>query len=89
MVLNIAPVIVGIKKYFEQLKDEEIKKLQVKLKLHNSEDLNKINRALEDYAKKVLHKPIMNIKLEALNEKKYTITDAVKILFGLNYDKKD
>ena len=87
--LNIAPVIVGIKKYFEQLKDEEIKKLQVKLKLHNSEDLNKINRALEDYAKKVLHKPIMNIKLEALNEKKYTITDAVKILFGLNYDKKD
>jgi len=56
--------------------------------LHNSEDLNKINRALEDYAKKLLHKPIMNIKLEALNENKYTIIDAVKILFGLDYDKK-
>lgn len=87
--LNIAPVIVGIKNYFEQSKDEEIKRLQVKLKLHNSEDLNKINRALEDYAKKLLHKPIMNIKLEALNENKYTIIDAVKILFGLDYDKKD
>jgi glutamyl-tRNA reductase len=87
--LNIAPVIVGLRNYFEQIMNEELKRLNLKLKLHNDEDVQKISRALTDYTNKFLHKPIMNIKLSALKDNKYTLTDAVKTLFGLDNDKKD
>lgn len=87
--LKIAPVIVSLKKYFEQTKEEEIKRLQTKLKITNDKDLLILNRALDDYAKKLLHKPLINIKLAALNDNKYTFTDVVKMLFELDYDKKD
>jgi glutamyl-tRNA reductase len=87
--LNIAPIIVCLKRYFEQIKEEELKRLQTKLKINNQEDLLILNRALDDYTKKLLHKPLINIKIAALNENKYTLANAIKILFGLDYDKKD
>ena len=87
--LNIAPVIVGLRNYFEEIMEEEIKRLHLKLKLHNDEDIQKISRALNDYSNKLLHKPITNIKQSALKENKFTLVDAVKILFGLDNEKKD
>ncbi|MDY6820963.1 MAG: glutamyl-tRNA reductase [Deferribacterota bacterium] len=86
--IKISPVIVAMRNYFDEIKQIELERQKSKQKIEDKEEIKKLNRALSDYANKLLHKPIINIKINSLDDKKFSLTEAIRILFDLNDDKK-
>lgn len=79
--LKIVPAIKGLRSYFEQIRETEIKRLMEKYKGSIDEQL--LNYALTSYLNKALHTPLTNLKNLGVSGDKYTLAEAVEILFNL------
>lgn len=78
--LKIIPVIKGIRSYFEEIKDIETERLKDKLKGLDSAVINGI---MTGYMNKALHIPLTNLKNLGNNKEKYTLHEALEILFNI------
>ena len=78
--LKIVPVIKGIRNYFEEIKEIETERLRDKLK---GVDSTIINGIITGYMNKVLHTPLTNLKNLGNNKEKYTLHEALEILFNI------
>ncbi|MCB4205486.1 glutamyl-tRNA reductase [Deferribacterales bacterium Es71-Z0220] len=78
--LKIVPTIKNLRLYFEEIKNNELIRLKEK---HKSMDETLLNYALTSYLNKVLHTPLTNLKNLGAGSEKYTLAEAVEILFNL------
>jgi glutamyl-tRNA reductase len=80
--LNIKPVIIQLKSYFDEIKRQELSKYTHKFKISDDEII-KIERIMAGYTNKLLHKPLVNIKVKGVKKDKYSLVEAVELLFNL------
>lgn len=78
--LHIVPTIKNLRLYFEDIKNNELIRLKEKYK---GIDESMLNYALTSYLNKVLHVPLTNLKNFGAGSEKYSLTEAVEILFNL------
>jgi len=80
--MKIVPVIKSLRMSFEETKDAEIKRFSDKNK-PTEEELAKMHYLVSAYMNKVLHTPLKNLKNQSTTGGKYTLDEAMKILFEL------
>lgn len=78
--LKIVPTIKNLRLHFEEIKNNELIRLKEKNK---NIDETLLNYALTSYLNKVLHTPMTNLKNLGVGSEKYTLAEAVEILFNL------
>lgn len=87
--LNVKPIIVEIRRYFEKIKEEEFESAKKKLNHLSEKDIKTIEAMLNAIVNKSLHRPTTFLKDLANNEGNYLYLDAIKEIFGLGREEKD
>ena len=82
--LKIIPVIKNIRSYFEEKRNEELQKYCEKFKITDEKEIEHLNYLLTATLNKILHKPFMNLKEHATDNDKYSIAEAMNIIFKNN-----
>lgn len=82
--LKITPVIKHIRNFFEDKRNEELSKYCEKYKITNEEEKEHLNYLLTATLNKILHIPFTNLKEHATDKEKYTLSEAVEIIFNEN-----
>lgn len=80
--MKIVPVIKSFRQSFEDIKEAEIKRFCDKNK-PTDEEMKKMQYLVSAYMNKVLHTPLKNLKNKSSEGGKYTLDEAMKILFEL------
>ncbi len=80
--LKITPVIKNMRNYFEEKRNEELQKYCEKFKITDEKEIEHLNYLLTATLNKILHKPFMNLKEHATDDAKYSIAEAVEIIFN-------
>ncbi|XOB65848.1 glutamyl-tRNA reductase [Deferribacteres bacterium DY0037] len=80
--MKIVPVIKSFRQSFEDIKEAEIKRFCDKNK-PSEEEVRKMQYLVSAYMNKVLHTPLKNLKNRASEGGKYSLDEAMKILFEL------
>ncbi len=81
--MKIVPVIKSLRSTFEEMKDLELSRFAGKNKITDKDELAKMEYLLNGYMNKVLHTPLSNLKNKTNGGGKYTLDEAMKILFEL------
>lgn len=81
--LKIVPVIKGLRNYFEEIKGYEISRIKEKYKNVDEQFLNYV---LTSYLNKTLHTPLTNLKNHGVKGDRYTLSEALELLFNLKGD---
>ena len=81
--MKIIPVIKSLRQQFEDKKEEELKRFSSKFKIEDKNELAKIEYLVTAYMNKVLHTPLKNLKNASAVKGKYSLDEALKILFEL------
>lgn len=82
--LKITPVIKQIRSFFEEKRNEELNKYCERYKITSDEEREHLNYLLTATLNKILHTPFTNLKDHATDKERYTISEAVEIIFGNN-----
>ena len=61
---------------------EELQKYCEKFKITDEKEIEHLNYLLTATLNKILHKPFMNLKEHATDDAKYSIAEAVEIIFN-------
>lgn len=85
--MKIVPVIKALRQQFEDMREAEMKRFNSKFKIEDKDEMAKVEYLVTAYMNKVLHTPLKNLKNMALQKNKYTIDEAIKILFELEEEK--
>lgn len=80
--LKITPVIVSLRSLFEDKKNEELTKFCDKNKITDPEEVARLDYLVSSTLNKILHKPLTNLKHHATDKDKYTVGDAIDLIFG-------
>lgn len=80
--MKIVPVIKSLRASFEDTIETELKRFEEKNK-PTKDDIAKMHYLLSAYMNKVLHTPLKNLKNKTAGGGKYTLDEAMKILFEL------
>jgi glutamyl-tRNA reductase len=81
--MKIVPVIKALRAEFEDTKEAELQRFAGKMKVTDEKELAKMQYLLSAYMNKVLHTPLKNLKNKGASGGKYTLDEAMKILFEL------
>jgi glutamyl-tRNA reductase len=81
--MKIVPVIKSLRQNFEDRKETELGRFAGKNKIEDKDELAKMEYLLSSYMNKVLHTPLKNLKNKGADGKKYSLDEAMKILFEL------
>ena len=84
LIVVIIPVIKNIRSYFEEKRNEELQKYCEKFKITDEKEIEHLNYLLTATLNKILHKPFMNLKEHATDNDKYSIAEAMNIIFKNN-----
>lgn len=87
--LNVKPILVSLRKYFELIKDNEFQEAKKKLSHLKEEDFAVIEALLNAVINKTLHKPTVFLKNLASKDNAYLYMDAIKELFDLKGEESD
>ncbi len=79
--LKIAPVIKKLKTSFDEARIEELRKFCDKNKVTDPDEIAKLNHLVVSTINKILHTPFTNLKQHATDGRKYSIGDAINIIF--------
>lgn len=79
--LKITPVIKGMRLYFDEKRNEELQKYCEKFKITDEKEIEHLNYLLTATLNKILHKPFINLKEHATDKSKYSIAEAMEIIF--------
>lgn len=85
--MKIVPVIISLRNQFEEIKEAELKRFSAKFKIEDKQELQKLEYLVSAYMNKVLHTPLKNLKNASAAKGKYSLDDALKILFELEDEK--
>lgn len=85
--MKIVPVIKALREQFEETKEAELKRFSAKFKIEDKQELQKLEYLVSAYMNKVLHTPLKNLKNVSALKGRYTIDEAMKILFELEDEK--
>lgn len=80
--MKIVPVIKSFRQQFEDIKEAEIKRFCEKNK-PSDDEIRKMHYLVSAYMNKVLHTPLKNLKNKSSEGGRYTLDEAMKILFEL------
>jgi len=81
--MKIVPVIKSLRQEFEDTRDMELQRFAGKCKIESKEELAKMQYLLSAYMNKLLHTPLKNLKNKSSEGGRYTLDEALKILFEL------
>jgi len=81
--MKIVPVIKSLRASFEETIDQEVARFASKNKVEDKVEIDKMHYILSAYMNKVLHTPLKNLKNNSADGGKYTLDEAMKILFEL------
>jgi len=81
--IKIVPVIKGMRNFFEEQKELELKRFCDKMKIKDPDEIKKLDYLLSAYMNKVAHTPLTNLKNISGDKEKYSVGDAVKLLFDI------
>lgn len=81
--MKIVPVIKGMRNYFDELKEAELKRYCDKMKITDAEQQKALGYLLSSYMNKVLHQPLTNLKHHGTDKSKYSVSEAIKLLFDI------
>jgi len=81
--MKVIPVIKSLRNGFEESKSVELSRFASKMKVTDADELAKMEYLLTAYMNKVLHTPLKNLKNKGGAGSKYTLDEAMKILFEL------
>lgn len=85
--LKIVPVIKEMRGMFEDIKEMELERFINKSKIEDEQTKKLLNNILNSYMNKVLHTPLTNLKNNGTSKNKYTLIEAVNIIFNLEENK--
>ncbi|MEC9492331.1 glutamyl-tRNA reductase [Flexistipes sp.] len=85
--LKIVPVIKEMRGMFEDIKEMELERFINKSKIEDEQTKKLLNNILNSYMNKVLHTPLTNLKNHGTSKNKYTLIEAVNIIFNLEEKK--
>ncbi|WP_273266721.1 glutamyl-tRNA reductase [Flexistipes sinusarabici] len=85
--LKIVPVIKEMRGMFEDIKEMELERFINKSKIEDEQTKKLLNNILNSYMNKVLHTPLTNLKNNGTSKNKYTLIEAVNIIFNLEEKK--
>lgn len=80
---KIIPIIKQLRQQMEELKNNEIQRMVEKLKIKDSQEVERIDAVVTAYMNKILHNPIMKLKDSVKDKKQYTISEAVRLIFDI------
>ncbi|MDE7169471.1 MAG: glutamyl-tRNA reductase, partial [Mucispirillum sp.] len=80
--LKIVPVIKNLRLYFDEKRREELEKYCCKYKITDEKEIERLNYLLTSVFNKVLHTPFSNLKEHAADGSKYSVAEAIDIVFG-------
>jgi glutamyl-tRNA reductase len=80
--LKIVPIIKSLREKFENIKELELERFCSKKNI-SGKDMELMNELLISYMNKVLHIPLTSLKNSGKDKSKYSLPDAVKLLFDL------
>jgi len=81
--MKIVPVIKSLRASFEDTIEAEVQRFAQKNKVESKDEMVKMHYLLSAYMNKVLHTPLKNLKNKSSEGGKYTLDEAMKILFEL------
>jgi glutamyl-tRNA reductase len=81
--MKIVPVIKALRQQFEDTKELELKRFTGKNKIDDKKEIAMMEYLLSAYMNKILHTPLKNLKNNSACGGKYTLDEAMKILFEL------
>ncbi|MCX7990754.1 MAG: glutamyl-tRNA reductase [Proteobacteria bacterium] len=87
--LEVKPLIVEIRRYFERIKEEELEEAKKKLSHLTEKDIKTIEAMLNAIVNKTLHRPTVFLKNLSNGEENYLYLDAIKEIFGIGREEKD
>ncbi|MGE4318429.1 MAG: glutamyl-tRNA reductase [Deferribacterales bacterium] len=85
--MRIVPLIKSLRGQFEEIKDAELKRFSAKFKIDSEQEQAKLEYLVSAYMNKVLHTPLKNLKNVSAVKGKYSLDEALKILFELEDEK--
>lgn len=85
--MKIVPVIIALRSQFEETKEAELKRFSAKFKIEDKQELQKLEYLVSAYMNKILHTPLKNLKNVSAVKGRYTLDEALKILFELEEEK--
>lgn len=80
-VLKVAPIIKDLRKTFEDARIEELRKYCDKNKVTDPDEIAKLNHLVCSTINKILHTPFTNLKHHATDGSKYSLSDAINLIF--------
>ncbi len=80
--LKITPVIKNMRNYFEDKRNEELKKYCEKFKITDEKEIEHLNYLLTATLNKILHQPFTNLKEHAADTGKYSIAEVMEMIFN-------
>lgn len=80
--LKLTPVIVNLRRSFEDKKNEELLKFCEKNKITDPDEMARLDYLISSTLNKILHKPLTNLKRHGADKDKYTVGDAIDLIFG-------
>lgn len=81
--MKIVPVIKSLRASFEETIETEVQRFASKNKVESRDEIAKMQYLLSAYMNKVLHTPLKNLKNKSSEGGRYTLDEAMKILFEL------
>ncbi|WP_022851042.1 glutamyl-tRNA reductase [Limisalsivibrio acetivorans] len=81
--MKIVPVIKSLREYFDDKKYLELNRFCDKFKVTDKEERRRLEYLLSAYMNKALHTPLNNLKDKGPNKGKYTLDEALEIIFDL------
>lgn len=81
--LAVKPLLLSLRKHFENIKENEFREAKKKLSHLNEEDFKVIEALLNAIINKALHKPTVFLKELSTKDNSYLYLDAIKELFDL------
>lgn len=79
--LKITPVIKQLRTLFDDARQDELQKFCEKNKITDQEEIAKLNHLLCSTINKILHTPFTNLKQHATDKEKYSVGDAIDLIF--------
>lgn len=82
--LKLTPVIVNLRRSFEDKKNEELSRFCEKNKITDPQEKERLDYLISSTLNKILHRPLTNLKQHAADKDKYTVGEAIELIFGNN-----
>jgi glutamyl-tRNA reductase len=87
--LRVKPLLISLRKSFEQIKEKELEEARHKLSHLSENDIKVVEAMTNSMMNKLLHKPTVFTKELGAKEDSYVYLDAVKQIFDLKSEDKD